>query len=41
MKKYFLQNKDTAIAISFAGALLSITAAAALIFSEVSPAAIF
>ncbi|MEE1285111.1 MAG: hypothetical protein UHK54_09630 [Acutalibacteraceae bacterium] len=41
MKKYFSQNKDTAIALSFAGAFLSIIATTALVLSEVSPSMIF
>lgn len=41
MKKYISKNKDTAVALGFAGAFMSIVTAAALILSEVSPAAIF
>lgn len=41
MKKYISQNKDTALALGFAGAFMSIITTVALILSEVSPAAIF
>ncbi len=41
MKDYILKNKSNLCSISIAGAFMSIITAAALILSEVSPAAIF
>ncbi len=41
MKKYISQNKATVFSLGFAGAFMSIITVAALIFSEISPTAIF
>ncbi len=41
MKNYITQNKATLLSLGFAGSFFSLVAAAALIFSEISPAAIF
>ncbi len=41
MKNYISKNKDTAFALGFAGAFMSIITATALLLSEISPAAIF